>query len=209
MAQYHFIKHFKTITKHRHQVIRHCFRAGIGFQGLFHDLSKYLPAEFIVGAKYYQGNRSPNEGEREDYGYSKAWMHHKGRNRHHFEYWTDYDPKTKKLSPVRMPKRYVIEMFCDRVAAGKIYKGGAYCDTSPLEYFNNGKKRRLENNMIHPETSAQLEHLLKILAKYGEERTFAYIRAWKKGLAAPCGKQGKSKIREKREVFPKNLEKIS
>ena len=78
MGQYHFFRHFKTITKHRHQVIRHCFKAGIGFQGLFHDLSKYSPSEFIVGAKYYQGSRSPNEGEREDYGYSKAWIHHKG-----------------------------------------------------------------------------------------------------------------------------------
>ena len=170
-----------TITKHRHMVIRHCFRAGIGFQGLFHDLSKYSLSEFIVGAKYYQGDRSPNEGEREDYGYSKAWMHHKGRNRHHFEYWMDYDPKTKKLSPVLMPRRYVVEMFCDRVAAGKIYKGEAYNDNSPLEYFNSGKKRRIENNMIHKKTSAQLEHLLKMLAECGEERTFRYLRAWGKG----------------------------
>ncbi len=181
MEKYHFIKHYKTITKHRHQVIRHCFKAGIGFQGLFHDLSKYLPAEFIVGAKYYQGSRSPNESEREAYGYSKAWMHHKGRNRHHFEYWTDYNPRTKELSPVKMPRRYVIEMFCDRVAAGKIYQGNAYTDGSPLNYFSNGKKRRLENGMIHPETSRQLEYLLKMLARRGEARTFAYIRAWKKG----------------------------
>lgn len=183
-----------TITKHRHMVIRHCFRAGIGFQGLFHDLSKYSLSEFIVGAKYYQGDRSPNEGEREDYGYSKAWMHHKGRNRHHFEYWMDYDPKTKKLSPVLMPRRYVVEMFCDRVAAGKIYKGEAYNDNSPLEYFNSGKKRRIENNIIHKKTSAQLEHLLKMLAECGEERTFRYLRAWGKGrVQHGQGNRGKCK----------------
>ncbi len=184
MARYHFIKHFKTITKHRHQVICHCFKAGIGFQGLFHDLSKYMPAEFIVGAKYYQGNRSPNEGEREDYGYSKAWMHHKGRNRHHFEYWSDYNPKTKKLSPIQMPKCYVIEMFCDRIAAEKIYKGDAYSKEGPLEYFNGGKQRRLKNHMIHPETSRQLEYLLKMLAVRGEEKTFAFVRAWARNRAA-------------------------
>lgn len=200
--QYHFIKHFKTITKHRHQVIRHCFRAGIGFQGLFHDLSKYMLTEFIVGAKYYQGSRSPNEGEREAYGYSKAWMHHKGRNRHHFEYWSDYNPKTKKLSPVKMPKRYVIEMFCDRVAAGKIYKKEAYNDKSPLEYFNSGKDRRLKNHMIHPETSAQLEYLLKMLARCGEKRTFAYIRAWKKGRVKMPWEQKKRKILLARKAFP-------
>lgn len=81
-----FIKHFCTITKHRHQVIKHCFKVGIGFQGLFHDLSKYSLFEFIPGVKNYQGTRSPNEAEREINGYSAAWLHHKGRNKHHFEY---------------------------------------------------------------------------------------------------------------------------
>ncbi len=177
MERYHFIEHFKTITKHRHQVIRHCFRAGIGFQGLFHDLSKYMPAEFLAGARYYQGSRSPNEGEREEYGYSRAWMHHKGRNRHHFEYWTDYQPETGMLSPVPMPKRYVIEMFCDRVAASKIYLGAAYRDRSPLDYYNGVKKKRV----IHPQTAEQLRYLLTMLAKRGEEQTFRYIRAWRRG----------------------------
>ena len=174
MEGYHIKEHFMTITKHRHKVIAHCMRAGIGFQGLFHDLSKYLPEEFIPGVKYYQGHRSPNEGERDAYGYSKAWMHHKGRNKHHFEYWTDYNPVTRRISPVKMPKRYVVEMFCDRVAAGKIYQGDAYTDHSPLAYFEKGKPTRL----IHPETSNQLEFLLRMLAKQGEKKTFAYIRKW-------------------------------
>lgn len=90
-------KHFCTITRHRHQVIRHCRKAGILWQGLRHDLSKYTPTEFIPGARYYIGTRSPNEGERQDKGYSLAWMHHKGRNRHHFEYWTDYVPPTRRM----------------------------------------------------------------------------------------------------------------
>ena len=47
----HPIKHFVTITKHRNKVVVHCFKAGIGWQGLFHDLSKYSPTEFIPGAK--------------------------------------------------------------------------------------------------------------------------------------------------------------
>ena len=118
--------HFKTITRHRHQVIKHCKKAGILWQGLFHDLSKYSPSEFIVGAKFYQGTRSPNEMERKVFGYSRAWMHHKGRNKHHFEYWTDYNPETRMYGPVKMPIRYVKEMFCDRVAASKIYQGENY-----------------------------------------------------------------------------------
>lgn len=112
----HPIKHFRTITRHRHKVIANCARAGILRQGLIHDLSKYSPTEFIPGAKYFQGTRSPNEKERELYGYSQAWMHHKGRNRHHYEYWNDYNPKTKQIENVEMPVKYVIEMFCDRVA---------------------------------------------------------------------------------------------
>jgi len=168
--------HFKTITKHRHKVIAHCARAGILWQGLRHDLSKYSPTEFFAGAKYYQGTRSPNEAERELFGYSKAWLHHKGRNRHHFEYWFDYDPKTKMNAPVKMPLKYVIEMFCDRVAASKIYQGKNYTDKQPLEYFLRAKGRRV----IHPETSDFLESLLVMLAEKGEKDTFDYIKSYKK-----------------------------
>lgn len=169
-------EHFKTITRHRHAVIRNCKKAGILFQGLFHDLSKYSPSEFLVGAKHYQGTRSPNEGEREDYGFSYAWMHHQGRNKHHFEYWKDYDPVTKAYKPVKMPVRYVKEMFCDRVAASKIYLGDKYTDSAPLEYFMGRKATRI----IHPETSDLLEKLLRMLAEKGEDKTFAYIRRLKK-----------------------------
>jgi len=169
------VKHFITITRHRHQVIRHCYKAGILWQGLLHDLSKYSPKEFFVGAKYYQGDRSPNEAEREAYGYSKAWMHHKGRNLHHFEYWTDYDPKTKQLQPVEMPLKYVKEMFCDRVAASKIYLGDKYTDDAPISYFLKGKERRI----IHPKTSDLIEKLLFMLKDEGEDKTFEYIRSMK------------------------------
>ena len=66
------IGHFVTITKHRNQVIKHCAKVGILWQGLRHDLSKYSPIEFFPGVKYYTGKRSPNEGERAEYGYSLA-----------------------------------------------------------------------------------------------------------------------------------------
>lgn len=165
-------EHFKTITKHRHEVIKNCAKAGILFQGLFHDLSKYSLAEFGIGAKFYQGTRSPNEGEREAYGYSIAWMHHKGRNKHHYEYWTDYSPKDKKVAPVKMPLKYVIEMFCDRVAASKIYQKEKYTDSSAFEYFENGHAKE----MMHQETAALLEKLLRLLKDQGEDAAFKYIR---------------------------------
>ena len=124
-----------TILRHRHEVFKNCKRAGIPLQGICHDLSKFSPEEFIPGIIYYQGFRSPNEGERDLFGYSRAWMHHKGRNKHHFEYWNDYSPKTGRVEATPMPNRYIVEMFCDRVAASKVYNGAKYHDGMPLEYF--------------------------------------------------------------------------
>ena len=164
--------HFYTVTKHRHRVIAHCFRAGIGWQGLFHDLSKYSPTEFLPGARYYQGTRSPTERERELFGYSAAWMHHKGRNRHHYEYWVDLNMQTKRYEPVPMPVRYVKEMFCDRVAASKIYQGKNYTDSSALDYYLRGRAR----DKMHPATADQLEEWLIMLKEKGEKETFRHIR---------------------------------
>ena len=169
-------KHFCTITKHRHAVIRHCFKAGIGWQGLGHDLSKYSPVEFWNSSRFYQGDRSPNDKERIVRGYSLSWLHHKGRNRHHYEYWTDYSNVTHKVEPVKMPLKYVIEMFCDRIAASKIYQGEKYNDRKPLEYYRWGKGRHL----MHPETEAFLGKLLLMLAEEGEDKAFAWIRDYRK-----------------------------
>ena len=131
----HPIQHLRTVMRHRHMVLRHCIKAGIPVQGLLHDLSKVSPAAFIPGALYFQGSRSPNEAERELNGYSKAWLHHKGRNKHHFEYWIDINMESKRYEPVPMPTRYLIEMFCDRVAASKVYRGAEYKDGDPLAYY--------------------------------------------------------------------------
>ena len=131
------IKHFQTITKHKILVMQECFRVGLYRQGLLHDLSKYGWTEFRVGCRYYQGTRSPNNAEREDKGYSSAWLHHKGRNKHHYEYWLDYDSHGEgKLVGMKMPVRYVVEMFMDRIAACKVYKGAAYKDSDPNTFFS-------------------------------------------------------------------------
>ena len=165
--------HFKTITKHRHLVMWHCFRVGLYWRGLMHDLSKYSWTEFRAGIRYYQdGKRSPNAAEREFCGYSPAWMHHKGRNRHHFEYWTDLSLETKEYGPVPMPTEYLVEMVMDRISACKVYRGDAYTDASALEYLDRAK----ESRMIHPETQRKLRYLLKMLRDHGEEETFAFIR---------------------------------
>ena len=167
------VKHFKTIMLHKKLVMEGCFKVGLYYQGITHDLSKFSPSEFLVGVKYFQGDRSPNNAEREDTGYSSAWLHHKGRNRHHFEYWIDYSSEciAGGMMPVKMPRRYLVEMFMDRVAASKVYKGKDYKDSDPFEYFKIGKGR-----LMHEKTRKQLYVLLKMLAEHGEDYTFNYIR---------------------------------
>lgn len=165
-------QHFKTITHHRMLVLQGCFRVGLYWQGLTHDLSKYSPAEFWTGAKYYQGNRSPNSAEREEKGYSEAWMHHKGRNRHHYEYWSDLSLQTRRYEYVHMPRKYLVEMVMDRRAACMTYQGSAYTDGAAYEYFAKSKERTLMN----PDTQRELEYILIMLRDKGEKETFRFIR---------------------------------
>lgn len=167
-----WLGHLKTITAHKRLVRQYCFRLGLYRQGLLHDLSKYSPTEFRVGAKYYCGHRSPNELERLETGVSSAWLHHKGRNRHHIEYWIDYDPHTGTMGGMEMPIRYVAEMFCDRVAASRIYQKERYTDASAYDYYIRSEPHYL----IHPNTAALIKSLLKMLRDEGEEKTFDYIR---------------------------------
>lgn len=166
--------HFYTITKHKLIVMKECFSVGLYRQGLLHDLSKYSPEEFIPGVRYYQGTRSPNAVEKEVRGYSVAWLHHKGRNKHHFEYWIDFAPdKSRGLIGNPMPLRYLLEMVLDRLAASKVYQGEAYTDASALRYFERSKNVVV----MDPGTKHQLEVLLQINAEKGEEYMKAFMRA--------------------------------
>ncbi len=164
-------QHFKTITRHKYLVAKGCFQVGLYRQGLTHDLSKYGPTEFATGIKYYQGNRSPNAAERDEKGYSAAWLHHKGRNRHHWEYWIDFTRSGMK--PVPMPDRYLVEMVMDRIAASKVYNGEKYRDGDALAYF---EKAEGHQDFMHPQTRDRLRELLEMLARKGEKETFRYIR---------------------------------
>ena len=166
-------KHLRTINAHKKMVRKLCFKLGLYKQGLLHDLSKYMPSEFLVGVKYYQGYRSPNNMERETIGYSSAWLHHKGRNKHHYEYWVDYDPDGEKtLIEVEMPLKYAAEMLADRIAASKNYEKENYTDASPLKYYEKGKG----NKIMHEETAKLLHGWLIMLSEQGEEAALAHVK---------------------------------
>lgn len=173
-----FLGHLKTINHHKYLVTKLLFRCGLYKQGILHDLSKYHPVEFLAGVQYYQGYRSPINAEKEEKGYSMGWLHHKGKNKHHWEYWLDnancnhLDEAVHGIIAIEMPIEYVVEMVCDRIAASQNYQKEKYTDASALEYLLNGK----DYVFMHPNTFKLTEHLLTYLKMNGLDKTIDYIR---------------------------------
>lgn len=167
-----FFGHLRTVSRHRRMVRKLCFKCGLYWQGLTHDLSKYSPVEFWNGVKYYTGTRSPHVGEREVNGYSKAWIHHHNRNKHHAEYWQDIG-SDGKAKPIYIPGKYFTEMLCDRVAASMIYLGDKYTNRSPLEYYWSHK----DENQFELGTRARLEGCLEEISNVGFD-LFVYMNRW-------------------------------
>lgn len=163
--------HLKTINEHKAKVTGLCFRCGLVKQGLLHDLSKYSPVELKTGFRYYQGYRSPIDAQKEAEGYSFSWLHHKGRNPHHWEFWVDHSWDGVIATPMKF--NYVAEMFCDRIAACKTYQKEKYTDWSGIDYYLRGRSHIL----IHPETDRQIVYLLMDTAKRGLSHTTQLIRA--------------------------------
>ncbi len=169
-----FFGHLTTVLRHKYYVAQGCFHCGLYYQGLVHDLSKFTPTEFSVGVKYFDGHRSPNAVQRKvNEGCSPSWLHHKGRNRHHYEYWIDYGFfQQQKVYGNRMPMRYVIEMVCDRRAACITYQGPDYTPAAPWEHLQFSK----EYVIMHRDTKAVLEKCLEVMKDEGEDACFRYMR---------------------------------
>lgn len=156
-------RHLKTVCRHKYFVFRECRACGITWQGITHDLSKFSRTEFVPSAKYFQGNRSPIEAEKEDCGYSFAWLHHKGCNPHHWEFWTDFAEKDGSIITNKIPYKYVVEMICDWVSAGKAYNKDKWTQLSPLQYYNKVRSGR----HFHPETEELILKFLNTIASHG------------------------------------------
>ncbi len=170
---YNAVHHFGTITHHKLLVGYFCCRCGLYWRGFMHDWSKYSFTEFHAGMLFYQGYQSPNGAEREARGYSAAWLHHKGHNKHHLEYLIDVKGHLDgSLVGMCMPTRFVVEMFCDRIAACRVYQGDAYTDRSPLEYYD----RNVTKIVIHEDTARLLVYMLTMLAEKGEKETFRLVK---------------------------------
>lgn len=153
-----FVGHWNTVSKHRKWVRHYCFKMGLYWQGLTHDLSKYHPVEFLESVKYYQGTRSPIDACKEANGYSMAWFHHRGRNKHHHEYWIDNFDKGMTFNI--MPYKYFVEMLCDYLGAGRAYMGRNFSYVKEREWWQ-GKR---ETIAMHPKQIEMLDAIFDRLA---------------------------------------------
>ena len=157
-------KHFLTICRHKWVVYQECKACGIPWRGIVHDLSKFGPVEFSASARHFQGNRSPIEAEKEEIGYSAAWLHHKGHNPHHWEYWTDFG-KNGEVIPAKIPFNVVVEMVCDWIGAGKVYNQEHWSQRDPLDYYNKVRAGR----HFHPDTEKLILLFLTTISEEGLE----------------------------------------
>ena len=171
-------KHLKTVCTHKYYVAKYCFKFGLYWQGIVHDLSKFLPIEFLTSVKYYQGNRSPIDAEKEDKGYSIAWLHHFHNNKHHWCYWVDWDMK-QNLTPYKIPYKYVIEAICDWIGAGITYSKKSNVTfkwDEPYEYYKNHTRINddISSKIFHPRTRFLFDIILIDLKEKGIEKVIKY-----------------------------------
>lgn len=166
-------RHLRKIQTHRKWVRHYCFALGLYWQGLVHDLSKYSPVEFWESVKYYQGTSSPIDAAKKDMGYSMAWLHHRGRNFHHYENWMDnFD---KGGMPLIMPYKYFAEMVCDYLAAARAYQGENFSFAAEREWWDKKK----EQCAMAEDNKRMLNNIFLTLEEteraYGTERTEEYF----------------------------------
>lgn len=161
-----FFGHLKTVTIHRWWVFYYCCKAGIPIQGLLHDLSKFSPVEFFESVKYYQGNRSPIDACKELNGWSACWLHHKGKNKHHYQYWIDGIDKGCRA--IDMPFKYKVEMICDFMGAGRAYSGKAFTYEGERQWWIK-KKANCPDMLVHPLTIKFIDEFMDDIAVNGDE----------------------------------------
>ena len=149
-------RHFALVAEHKSYVFLYFAYAGLPLLGLAHDWSKFSPSEFFESVRYFNGRRSPVGLAREIEGYSFAWLHHKGRNKHHFEFWQDVVDangvpvkKANDIVPLQMPYEYALEMICDTIAASRAYNGKKFSYALLANWWSRRHKAPIN---MHPQT---------------------------------------------------------
>lgn len=117
-----YLQYLKYVFRHKWFVFVECCKVGLVWQGLVHDLSKFLPDEMIPYANYFYGGDkregrfyTPSQGTSE---FNYAWLKHQHRNPHHWQYWVLQEDGGNKF-PMEMPVKYIKEMVADWKGAGR------------------------------------------------------------------------------------------
>jgi len=171
------VKHLQTVHIHRKYVRKACFKAGLYWQGLTHDLSKYSLTELSI-AKYYTGKKSPHQVCREQLGYSPSWTHHYHINKHHFQFFWD-ESEIGEIIPIKMPYKYVVESVCDMLGASKAYNKDNW---QPEMLWNYWETKCKGKRIMHEDSAFFTEFMLWNLYQMCEEVFFVWYKANKKWL---------------------------
>ena len=157
-----FFKHLKIIRTHRKYVRKACFKMGLFWQGLTHDLSKYSITELKI-CKYYTGKRSPHQNAREELGYSPSWIHHYHTNKHHHMFWVD-ETETGEIVPMKMPYRYAVEAVADMLGASKAYNKENWKPEMLIQYWH---EKCVGKRIMHQDSILLVQTLLNKLVEIG------------------------------------------
>ena len=128
-----YIKYLSYVIRHKWFVMIECFKVGLYWRGIIHDMSKFYPGEFIPYAKYFYGTWIKNDQCHGDIGgrisykdtemgveevFNIAWLKHQHRNDHHWQYWIlRLDDGGTTI--FNMPHKAMKEMICDWKGAGQ------------------------------------------------------------------------------------------
>lgn len=152
-----YINYLKYVLIHKYHVMTECFSEGLYWQGIMHDMSKFLPSELIPYVNRFYGNDIEKKESKEDFDF--AWLLHQKRNPHHWQFWILLKDECKtKIFP--MPKKYIEEMICDWIGSGKAQgfkspKDDKYFETRNWYNKNKDKMR------LHAETRFVIEDKIK------------------------------------------------
>lgn len=161
------MKHLKYayyILRHKWFVMIECFKAGLYWQGIIHDLSKFLPSEWFPYANYFYKRTVRNKTgyykptDTGDKAFDYAWLLHQKRNKHHWQWWIlPEDEGGSKL--LEIPPKYLVEMICDWIGAGKA-QGFKSPKGKPLFETQKWYEQNKHKMQLNKQTRIDIERLL-------------------------------------------------
>ena len=142
--------YFKYIVEHKWNVGIECFKAGLFFHAFTHDISKFLPSEFIPYARFFHSKNRTKEyktSDENDENFQLGWNRHQKRNKHHWNFWV------LETKPIKMPIVYMFEMMLDWKAITYIF------GDSISNYWNRNRDKMI----LHAKTIAFVEKYKEVL----------------------------------------------